>query len=105
VNASNEGNARRLIKICSASAAGDPGFGLRRVHHDTNHDVDAGGCRRRVRRTSPSLSHEVLDGGRIGIAADDVKPGASKRACHAHSHRAEADHRRVTSNSSVHCSH
>jgi transposase len=24
VNASNEGNARRLIKICSASAAGDP---------------------------------------------------------------------------------
>jgi hypothetical protein len=45
---------------------------------------------------APSLSHEVLDGGRIGIAADDVKPGASKRARHANSHRAEADHRRVT---------
>jgi hypothetical protein len=49
--------------------------------------------------------HEVLDGGRIGIAADDIEPGASKRARHAHSHRAKADHRRVTSNSSVHCSH
>jgi hypothetical protein len=60
--------------------------GLRRVHHDTNHDVDVGGCRRRVRRASPSLSHEVLDGRRIGIAADDAEPGASKR--HANSHRA-----------------
>jgi hypothetical protein len=45
-----------------------------------NHDVDVGGCRRRVRRASPSLSHEVLNGGWIGIAADDVEPGTSKRA-------------------------
>jgi hypothetical protein len=51
------------------------------------------------------LSHEALDSNPIGVAANDVEPGTSKRMRDAHSHRTEADHRRPAHNSSFHCSH
>ena len=68
---------------CGRSRAAESPACSSLAQQDTNHDVDVGGCRRRVRRASPSLSHEVLDG--AGLAS---QPTMSNPPCQFPSSRA-----------------